>query len=519
MVKIMKLLVCDDDVSTVSVLEEQIDYAKLGIDTFLKAYNGIKAKQIIDKEKPELVLCDIGMPKENGLEVLKYVYDSHLDIEFSFLTCYESFEYAKKAVQYGASDYINKPFEIEEIIICLQKMIANHQKKKMLSMQDAKKATKKDVVRRIGDGLYFNENQIERALKDNEIDIDINEDTRIVLTYSDITKAITERWSSELLFYSCEEIHERVFEDQEQKSFSNCYIDNRYIWNISILTNCDDEEELIEQCESIREYYNTKMSLDPVILVMDSFEFKELPNRLTLAYRIIRKIRGNRGRVYFEEEAKEYLNLEKDQINDNQVLRLIKNRDNEEYLNYIRKISEPISHDEDNLNQFKMELENIFITALKDNGIPHNTLFGKPEVLSYKDKNITSQQLLLNYAEVLMNELSQIKQESVDSEDIIARAKKYIDENYRENIDRDDVAAIAFVTPNYLSKQFKIKTGMNLREYINKLRIQEAQRLLLSTDTPITSIALYVGFDNVSYFSTVFKRYSDMSPLEWREKK
>ena len=85
----MKLLVCDDDISTIDVIQSRLDCNELGISTILRAYNGVMAKEIIDSEKPELILCDIGMPLCNGLEVLEYSYEKNRDAEFAFLTCYD----------------------------------------------------------------------------------------------------------------------------------------------------------------------------------------------------------------------------------------------------------------------------------------------------------------------------------------------------------------------------------------------------------------------------------------------
>ena len=62
----MKLLICDDDISTVGVLEHQIPWVSLGISRILQAYNGEAAIQIAVTEKPELIICDIGMPRKNG---------------------------------------------------------------------------------------------------------------------------------------------------------------------------------------------------------------------------------------------------------------------------------------------------------------------------------------------------------------------------------------------------------------------------------------------------------------------
>ena len=91
----MKLLMCDDDISTLDVIQNQIDWAELGISRILRAYNGNAAKELLLKERPEIILCDIGMPLCDGMEVLRFVREKGLNTQFAFLTCYESFEYAR----------------------------------------------------------------------------------------------------------------------------------------------------------------------------------------------------------------------------------------------------------------------------------------------------------------------------------------------------------------------------------------------------------------------------------------
>ena len=145
-----------------------------------------------------------------------------------------------------------------------------------------------------------------------------------------------------------------------------------------------------------------------------------------------------------------------------------------------------------------------------------NQIFMNPEVMAADEKATSSRKNLEEYANLLFSIQQSKLQEAIDSEDIIVRARKFIEENFRENIDRNDVAAVTFVTPNYLSKIFKNKMNMNLREYINQLRIEEAKRLLISTSMSISEIASNVGYYNISYFSTVFHKLVGVSPFDWR---
>ena len=126
---------------------------------------------------------------------------------------------------------------------------------------------------------------------------------------------------------------------------------------------------------------------------------------------------------------------------------------------------------------------------------------------------------MLRFAETLYSTVEEQLQQLQDSADIIARVEGYIREHFRENISRNDVAAIVYITPNYLSKLFRSKMGMNLREYINQIRIEEARRLRLTTSLSVSEIAGRVGYDNISYFSTVFRKLVGMSPVDWRNSK
>ena len=67
----MNLLIVDDEIVTTQVLEEQLDRALLSIDQIYVAYNTSMARDILQKNKVELILCDIEMPKENGIHFLE----------------------------------------------------------------------------------------------------------------------------------------------------------------------------------------------------------------------------------------------------------------------------------------------------------------------------------------------------------------------------------------------------------------------------------------------------------------
>ncbi|HOV42086.1 MAG TPA: AraC family transcriptional regulator, partial [Oscillospiraceae bacterium] len=104
------------------------------------------------------------------------------------------------------------------------------------------------------------------------------------------------------------------------------------------------------------------------------------------------------------------------------------------------------------------------------------------------------------------------------SQSIIDKAKQYVNEHYKENITRNDVASSVFLTPEYFAKMFKAQTGITIKDFINQCRIEKAKDMLENTGASISEIAFEVGFDNFSYFSTVFKKLTGTSPQLFRKK-
>ena len=519
----MKLLVCDDDISTIDVIQSQLDCRQLGIDCILRAYNGIMARQVFDAENPEMILCDIGMPLSNGIEVLKYVYEKNPDIEFSFLTCYEEFEYARIAIKYGVTSYLTKPFDLDEVRSCIQKMVANVQKKQAAAQETTQSSTDSlisSVLRQACDGVLGTERDIVNAgLKINGMDFDADSTWKIVFTCSDITDAIKRTWSKELLLFTAARIHDEAILGYVGSAYTVTNSDDRFIWSTCFVRAEVSDEELQERSYKLIEFGKTHISLNPVVLISESFQFYRASDVVCELYDQMRRLRYHGGKVFFQKQSPTGEENEQVTLNESQILWYLRKHDQAGYQEYITSLIDRIDASEASFDRFRRELVNIFVTHFRDNGMSANQIFMDPVIISLDEKACSSKTALRDYAFGLF-ELQQSRiQEIIDSEDIIARAKRYIDDNFRENIDRNDVAAVAFVTPNYLSKLFKNSMNMNLREYINQLRVEEAKRLLISTSMSVSEIASYVGYFNISYFSTVFHKLVGVSPFDWRNEK
>lgn len=93
----------------------------------------------------------------------------------------------------------------------------------------------------------------------------------------------------------------------------------------------------------------------------------------------------------------------------------------------------------------------------------------------------------------------------------------YIAENYRKDISLSELSGIINVCNDHLIRLFKSATNKTPISYIMDLRLQEALKLLLDTDLPITAIASRVGFSNANYMARVFRGGLQMSPTQYRK--
>lgn len=94
---------------------------------------------------------------------------------------------------------------------------------------------------------------------------------------------------------------------------------------------------------------------------------------------------------------------------------------------------------------------------------------------------------------------------------------KFINNNYHEPLSLPYISERFYISPYYLSRIFKETTGFTFVEYVNSIRIQQAQRLLSETKLNVTIIAEKTGFDSTAHFGRVFKSITGLSPLNYKK--
>lgn len=103
--------------------------------------------------------------------------------------------------------------------------------------------------------------------------------------------------------------------------------------------------------------------------------------------------------------------------------------------------------------------------------------------------------------------------------DLFKQLIEWVKEHYAEKLTIKQAAKKVGLDPYYFCKQFKKLTGRTFIEYVNVCRVNEAEKRLLNTDESINEIAQYIGCENASYFTKLYKQYKGKTPSEERKSK
>ena len=525
----MKILICDDDQSLLQVILSHVDWNSLGIEHVLTAENGAKAKELITRFKPEIILSDIGMPLVDGVEVLKFIREQGMDSEFAFLTCYEDFEYAREAVRYGARRYLTKPLIFDELNQALSEM-AKEAKAKEEEQQQKNQQIVEDqlvlnsILRGLRDGMYEEDkDRINLRLQEHRSHLRAEEKIRLIPYRADLmTAEDTDRENP--LWRKIAYLSTEWIQGSDSLEMAVIDVEEKTLRVLLYVTGelASDTKALKEKAERFVWETSTRLKVRPVVLISEELFLYETAGVYPRLVKDLHRLRFQEGRVFLSTEAEEPAQNEsavRSLVDEERIMGYLFSRDQAGYLRYMAGLVNQMTRQADTDIQMTLlhhALLQMFYRCAQNNFIDRHRIFDSAELRRCDGICERSSYDMIRFAEMLFVRMKDLLEESSIGGDSIERAKRYIQEHYSENIDRETIAAVACITPNYFSKLFHQETGLSLREYVNQLRIDEAKRLLLSTERPVSEVASEVGFDNISYFSTVFRKMMGLSPIEYR---
>ncbi|HKJ44745.1 MAG TPA: helix-turn-helix domain-containing protein [Balneolales bacterium] len=169
---------------------------------------------------------------------------------------------------------------------------------------------------------------------------------------------------------------------------------------------------------------------------------------------------------------------------------------------------------QDKLDQVTKDLLKFGIDIHEDDRLEE--LYLSSKVISPKQFEAVVK-LLEIFAQHLTTVLNEkIIQQNEEEPPRIKKAKRYIQDNIDHDLSLGDVASSVNWSAYYFSRMFKKATGINFVDYLSRVRIEQAKRMLLNPHLNVSEIAYEVGFQSITHFNRVFRKLTGESPSDYR---
>lgn len=522
----MKLLIVDDQRSVVQGLLHCQDWAVLGFDCVETAYNAIEAKASLLTREAEVLLCDIEMPVENGLDLLKWIRDKQMRTRCIFLTAYAKFQYAQEAVRLGGFDYIMQPAPYEQVVEAVKRAIKDaraEQASKALQDRGAVLDQKKQEIASTLLRDFLMGTAKEQGLKAFE-EIGLvpvcNQQSWLVLMQPLHWMDGQEPWNLRMLAIAASNICYEIFEPLGVKTE---VVPMQQEESLAIILQSKDEEDLeldaiarqLTYLQSVCEHYihlNTAFYLTGPRLFsqasqMWSWLCEQKKENVALKSGVYTKDTATPGQkenfhIRQIESWRRLLQEGYPQAMEQEVCQLL-----DEMVTNNRM-------DRTKLRSFYQDFIQMIFTCSDDGRDSTRNLFHDPEAMElYRNgmKNVDAMKALIHYVAKSWNGAA-----PSESGNVVETICHYISEHLEDELRREDLAEVVHLNPDYLNRIFKKETGSTLKEYVILQKMEEARSLLRTTNLPVSFIAAKVGYTNFAHFSTSYKKQFNCSPQEER---
>lgn len=167
-----------------------------------------------------------------------------------------------------------------------------------------------------------------------------------------------------------------------------------------------------------------------------------------------------------------------------------------------------------------IELVTYVINVMRSYNIDVANVIGDSATLFYKVLNFRDMHDLHIWMQNFMiSAIDALENKNLRFSPCISRVVATIEKHFTQDISLKTIAYELNINAAYLGQLFKMETGQLFSAFLNKTRIENAQKLLLTTSLPMSDVALQCGYTNISYFYNIFKKHTGKTPSEYRKNK
>lgn len=530
----MRLLIAEDEYLERQAIRLILERAGEPFEVVGEARNGRQAVHLAKDLQPDIVLLDIKMPGMDGLSAARDIRNILPYSAIIFLTAYNEFDYAQEALRIGVVDYLLKPIRAQELVEVLkntrlqllrEREEQEERKKIQEQLAEALPWLRVNLGLSLIWGLWEERSAVERQARLAKLDVlprvafgvcmeNRLEDNPAVLTRFELLRYQLQGLVEEALSRHpcglCLPISDRMLiglwgsREPEQEQCL-CCLANDIIETAADKLSLGVTVGLARFCDDISQLPRAAWEAQAAAhLGM----FYLGPERVVHVDELEHKVDGDGG-VYTAREK--------------ELLEVLRSGDVEKIRQVFREfLISVFDNPSADLYLIKARLMGVLVAYSRSVGhmgdqdeemIQVYNKFARQLSLCHSVEEMESWLVEL----VLAGNSYSGDQGGKLVTEAIKKALAYIHENYQRELSLTELLRVIFLSPGYFSRAFKEQVGCTFSEYVLRLRIEKAKKLLVETDLPVREVARQVGYPDPNYFSRVFSRAIGMSPSRYRQ--
>jgi two-component system, response regulator YesN len=519
-----KVLIVDDEPLILNGIESIVNWEEMGLVIIGKALDGTKAIKIVENEKVDIIITDIKMPVMDGLELICKIRDKGFNIKFIILSGFNDFEYVKKAITLGIENYLLKPINKDELNSTLANAIEKIESEllqKIHQREDMNILKQNLLYRWVTNGISVDE------LLDKSEMIGVN------LCYSQFAVSIVKilynensytkyKNDSSLMVFA---VYNICCEIIAENSTGICFCDLNGNVVIVFMDKKLDKVQIKKTLEKCISHINKYINLD---LFISTGDIQSDPEHVFNSY-----TRSKELQDYFL-VMQPNVSIDPDTIVDsftygNQIdgidfehmQDIIVSKKKEEISSFLSKI---FIHLESSPAISRSYVQTIAVEILfhirnyimKNKG--GSTVRFEHLMMNFSNSlNIKSLDEVMKWLhQVMSSSIDFITSEEVNANPLARQVLNYITANYTKELSMKSLSDTFKVNAAHLGQLLKKETGEMFSDYLNRLRVEKAKELLVSTDLKAGKVSEMVGYLDNNHFFKCFKKLTGISPTEYR---
>ena len=523
-----KVILVDDEEEAI---RKRINWEEIGFTVAGTAENGEEALELAESVEPDVVMTDIQMPFMDGLTLLKRLKEKFPDLRSVIFSGYDDFEYAKEAIRLETEEYILKPVDAEELKAIftrikerLDEQLQQRRNVEQLSKyyEDSRPMIKEQLIIGLLEGreLQFD---LERYQKDFDLRI---ESAFYCAGAFRITpmEGGKETLDKNLMAVSLKQIVEERFKDVLPVEVF-VYLDTVCV--LARLKSTAQRQVFVDEMDRICKVAHRALSANVSAGIgrtygnAESIHTSFLEAKDAFHHRIF--VGENQAICISDVEPSYPI---EDYVSEKQIrhiMRQVKVGTRESLESEIRGFIDKLKRSNINLNQLQIFYAEFMVELLRLSrghdisivGTGLGNINTNEELAGFSSMDAFADRLI-ELTSILWEKISNVRMDTTKK--LAEDAKQYINDHYNESsLSVDEICSHLGVGASYFSAVFKKETGVSFVTYLTQVRMNEAQRLLDTTDEKSYIIAGLVGYEEPNYFSYVFKKHFGISPSKYRQ--